>query len=317
MCNNCTKLYSAINGCRFLNVLGILEYLSQSNSSANCVNEEDRFKFVDDLTVLEIINLLTIGLTCYNVKAQVPSDIIENNQFIPPENLKSQVYLETISNWTRNQKMALNKKKCKSMFFNFSRNYQFSSRLKIDNEIIETVQEIKLLGTTITNDLKWAKNTEKIVKKANKRMELLRRITNFGASWDDLKNIYILYIRSLLEQSCTVWNSGLSQENIHDLERVQKSALKLILKDSYRTYENALNALELDNLEIRRENLCKDFAKKCLKNDKMKHLFPKNPKNHPMVTRFKENFEVKIAKTERLKNSPIIYMQNLLNEEFY
>ena len=71
----------------------------------------------------------------------------------------------SLSNWTRNQKMALNKKKCKSMFFNFSRNYQFSSRLKIDNEIIETVQEIKLLGTTITNDLKWAKNTEKIVKK--------------------------------------------------------------------------------------------------------------------------------------------------------
>ena len=30
---------------------GILEYLSQSNDNANIVEEEDRFKFVDDLTI--------------------------------------------------------------------------------------------------------------------------------------------------------------------------------------------------------------------------------------------------------------------------
>ena len=72
--------------------LGILEYLSQSNNNADCVSQEDRFKFVDDLTILEIINILTIGITSYNVKQNVPSDIIQNNQFIPPENLKPQSY---------------------------------------------------------------------------------------------------------------------------------------------------------------------------------------------------------------------------------
>ena len=41
---------------------GILEYLSQSNNNSDCVNEEDRFKFVDDLTILEIVNILTIGI---------------------------------------------------------------------------------------------------------------------------------------------------------------------------------------------------------------------------------------------------------------
>ena len=47
--------------------IGILEYLSQSNNSANIVDENNRFKFVDDLTVLEIIDLLSIGLTSYNL----------------------------------------------------------------------------------------------------------------------------------------------------------------------------------------------------------------------------------------------------------
>ena len=293
--------------------IGILEYLSQSNKSANCVNQEERFKFVDDLTILEIVNLLTIGLTCYNIKYQVPSDIIEGNQFIPAVNLKSQGYLEEISEWTKAQKMKLNQSKCKNMVFNFSKNYQFSTRLKVDNERIETVKEMKLLGTILTDDLKWTRNTNNIVKKANKRMEILRKISYFGASWDDLKNIYILYIRSLLEQSCVVWHSGLSAENKEDLERIQKSALKLILKEKFISYKNALNILELDSLEDRRESLCLEFAKRCLKNEKMKSLFPKNEKSHDMKTRCPEKYEVKYANTERLRNSPIIYMQRLLN----
>ena len=46
--------------------LGILEYLCQSNDCSDLVSLEDRFRFVDDLTVLEIVNLLTVGIT-YNI----------------------------------------------------------------------------------------------------------------------------------------------------------------------------------------------------------------------------------------------------------
>ena len=77
--------------------LEILEYLSKSNESAKCVSPEDRFKFLDHLTVLEIGYLLTIGMTCFNVRGQVPSDILEGNQYIPASNLKSQNYLDEIS----------------------------------------------------------------------------------------------------------------------------------------------------------------------------------------------------------------------------
>ena len=49
---------------------GLWEYLSQSNDNADSVSESDRFKFVDDLTFLEIIHLLSIA--SYNVRAHVP-----------------------------------------------------------------------------------------------------------------------------------------------------------------------------------------------------------------------------------------------------
>ena len=85
--------------------LGLLEYLSQSNDNADCVDLKNRFKFVDDLSILEVVNLLTVGLTSFNLKNQVPSDIPLHNQFIPAENLKTQDWLYTINAWTEQKKM--------------------------------------------------------------------------------------------------------------------------------------------------------------------------------------------------------------------
>ena len=73
--------------------IGLLEYLSQSNNCADIVNESERFRFLDDLSILEIINLLTVGLTSYNIKLHVPSDTATHNQYIPQQNLKSQRWL--------------------------------------------------------------------------------------------------------------------------------------------------------------------------------------------------------------------------------
>ena len=86
--------------------------------------------------------------------------------------------------------MVINQKKTKNMIFNYSRNYQFSTRLELEGEVLETVENTKLLGTIIIyTDLTWNKNTEAIVKKANMRMEIIRKISSFGASLDELKNI--------------------------------------------------------------------------------------------------------------------------------
>ena len=80
--------------------LGLLEYLSQSNNSADCVGVVDRFKFVGDLTILKIVNLLSVGITSFNIKQKIPSDIPTHNQLIPPENFKSQLWLDEIDQWT-------------------------------------------------------------------------------------------------------------------------------------------------------------------------------------------------------------------------
>ena len=208
----------------------------------------------------------------------------------------------------------LNQQKTKAIIFNFTQSYQFSTRLKLESENIDVVEESKLLGLKITNDLKWSKNTQFIIKKAHARMELLRKIASFGASIQDLKQIYITFIRSLLEQSCVVWHSGLTDEQTKDLERLQKCALKVILKNSYKNYIDACKKLNILTLAQRREQINLDFARKCLNNTKMKSLFQHNKKSHAMETRRPYKYNITHANTSRLYNSPVLYMQRLLNQ---
>ena len=137
---------------------------------------------------------------------------------------------------------------------------------------------------------------------------------NNDESKTDFKKIYILQIRSKLEQSSVVWHSSITKTCEDSLERVQKSALKIILGDQYVSYDNALKILKLQSLKERREELCLKFAKKCLLVPKLEKMFPRSHHSHIMDKRSSESFQVKRGLTERLRRSAIPYMQRLLND---
>ena len=88
------------------------------------------------------------------------------------------------------------------------------------------IEHTRLLDTMIQNNLCWGLNTKELLRKANARMELLRKVSTFNPGIEDTKTIYIRYVRSILEHSATVWHSSLTAENKNDLERVKKTALK-------------------------------------------------------------------------------------------
>ena len=124
-----------------------------------------------------------------------------------------------------------------------------------------------------------------------------------------------MFIRSILENSAVVWHSSLSIGNSNDLERIQKSAVRIILNDRNLEYDQALSKLSLDTLEKRREKLCLAFAKNCLKIEKAKMFFPVNKVERNYQTRNFEKYKVNPFNTERYKKSAIPYLQNLLNNE--
>ena len=116
-------------------------------------------------------------------------------------------------------------------------------------------------------------------------MQLLNRAAKFTSNRNDLKSVYLTYIRSILEQSAVVWHSSLSAKNRRDLERVQKVAVRVILGEKYSNHKNGLKVLRLETLAKRREKLCLKFAKNCLQNDKVKNMFPRTKNKHINISK--------------------------------
>ena len=129
--------------------MGILEYLSQKNHNTDFIDLEDKFKFIDDLSFIEIIHLISIGLCDYDFQTHVAADIASENMFLPGQNTVTQSHLDKIADWTKLAKMKLNTDKSKYMVFNFTRNHQFSTRLHLENQVLEQVKETRLLGLII------------------------------------------------------------------------------------------------------------------------------------------------------------------------
>ena len=147
-------------------------------------------------------------------------------------------------------------------------------------------------------------------------MQLLNKAAKFTTKIQDLKKIYISYVRSILEQSSVVWHSSLTLKNKNDLERVQKVAVRIILGNHYINYKDGLSTLKIQNLFKRREEICLNFAKKCLKNEKLKNIFPKKLKSHKMTQRKTNTFKIKKTNKKRYQQSAIPYMTKLLNKYY-
>ena len=100
------------------------------------------------------------------------------------------------------------------------------------------------------------------LKKVNARMQLLRKVWSFGSTIEEMVGLWKTYCLSVLDQSCVLWDSGLTLENKRDLERTQKTFAKLVLQEKYKTYNEALLNLGLQNFELKRKRLTWILQKK-------------------------------------------------------
>ena len=168
---------------------------------------------------------------------------------------------------------------------------------------------MKILGTIFTDRLSWNENCDTIVRKVNACMQLLRKIWSFGSNQQEMVHLWKTFCLSVLEQSCVVWGGMITSENRKDLERTQKNFCKLVLQDNYKTYQNSLDILCLETLEKRRKSLTFKFADGHLTG----LILKKKPRK--IGTRNQDFYQVTRAHTERYRQSPILTMQRLLNED--
>ena len=210
--------------------------------------------------------------------------------------------------------MQVNKKKTKVMVFNPCIAWDFMPELKLDNQELEMVEEMRLLGVIVRSDMKWSSNTEHMLVRAYKRLWSLRRLKGMGATVDDMKDVYLKQVRSVLELAVPAWNGALTQGDVKDIERVQKTALHIMLGGNYNEYRSALDTVGLESLAARREKLSLKFAKKSVKHPKHTKWFIPN-KTTVNTRQEKDKFCPVYAKHKRFLTSPISYLTKLLNDD--
>ena len=146
-------------------------FITASDDNAEFVNQDNCYKFSDDLNILEVIILGNI-LTEYNFSSHVASDIGLGERFIPTQELVTQNNLTRIADWTDSNQMKLKESKTDYMVFSRSRE-AFATRLSLNGKLIERKSVSKCLGVWLQSDGKWEKNTREITKGAYARIQML------------------------------------------------------------------------------------------------------------------------------------------------
>jgi hypothetical protein len=294
-------------------LIGQDAYLVTSDDCADTVEPEDKFRYIDDLEILELIKLSGI-LIDYDTHSHVPADVGTHQQFLPPDTLRTPSYLDSICDWTDSNLMKLNPSKSSYMLFTRSQE-QFATRLALNSQLLEQKQASKILGIWIEEDAgSWQTNTTEICKSAYGRMSMLSKLKYVGVNRKDLIQIYCLFIRSRAEYCSVVFHNSLTQAQEKKIENIQKTSLKIILQDQYEGYEAACQLTGLTSLVQRREARSLTFARRCLDSPEMSRFFPRLGQLPQQELRDRDTFVVNFARTSSYQQSAIVHCQKQLNQ---
>ena len=162
--------------------------------------------------------------------------------------LKLEPDIRRISDWARSWKIILNPSKTVSL--TVTRTHREMFPLFMDGEFITEVYEHKHLGMFLQRNGRWGSNIDYMSSRASKRLFVLRNYTkNFNRP--TLKQLYISYIRPLLEYGSQVWSNLTQAED--QLEVIQRSAIRIIAGLKIRTsHEMLYKEVDLPLLQQRR-----------------------------------------------------------------
>jgi len=116
-----------------------------------------------------------------------------------------------------------------------------------------------LLGVTVDDTLKWKSHVNSICAKASSRLFFLKILKRSSLSTGDLLCFYTSAVRPVLEYACPVWHNSLTNEQCHQIESIQRRALKIICGQNYTGYNEICSNFKLSSLSDRRSELCKAF----------------------------------------------------------
>ena len=175
----------------------------------------------------------------------------------------------------------------------------------VNDTSIQSVKCIKIRGVLIDDRLNFSENVSKIVSQCNSRIFLLHHHKILGMGTTGLNTFYSSNVRSIISYTSPAWYCLLSQRDKDRLEKLQRSATKVILPEQ--DYNSRLAILNLTTID--------DFI--CGISERLFNRIVNNP-THPLYERLCFNkgrmsarnntvFKPKRARTQKRANSFFYY----------
>jgi hypothetical protein len=155
--------------------------------------------------------------------------------------------LDKLQKWTEDWNMAFNLPKCGIMHLGYGNPL---NDYYLNGTVLNKIDKEKDLGIIIQNNLKTSQQCIEAVKKANRSLGLIKR--NIQTKTPEIiTRLYKSIVRPHLEYAVQAWSPWL-RKDIDAIEKVQKSATKMIDGLRQLPYQDRLRKLNLTSLEQRR-----------------------------------------------------------------
>lgn len=204
--------------------------------------------------------------------------------------------------WTLLNKFQLQVPKCKELLIQFKRVRSPFPSVNLCSGNLDLVQHAKILGLTISDDLKWNKHIAEIIKKTNKRMFFIVQLKRAKIPAKEIINFYCTCVRPVLEYSCETFHFALPNYLSDELERVQKRVTSIIFPGIL--YSERLQKSGLSLLSDRRLKACSKLFRQIINNPqhKLSSLLPDRCTSKYNLRKTRA-FNLSTAKTERFQRT--------------
>ncbi len=148
---------------------------------------------------------------------------------------------DNVVSWAEAAGLQLNLSKCSVTNFVTKKNLDCSPILCSDGEALPVKREVKILGVTFADNFLWNSHVCNQIKKACKRIFIIRNLKRSGCDGNVIFNVYIALIRSVLLYSYPCFCNA--PKYLHDmLHKVEKRVLSIISMNLVSEDRNILSA---------------------------------------------------------------------------
>lgn len=300
--NFCSDIFNVTSGVPQGSHIGPVLFNLFINDVVNCFNFANCLMYADDLKIYATIKSIS---DCDKFQDDV----------------------DRFGDWSHDNKLLLNVKKCKLM--TFCRN---KTKIEVPyvlyDEVLERVCHIRDLGVIFSHDLSFSRHIDQIVCKANSMLGMIKRNAKDFHDPLTLKTLYMSYVRSNLEYASVIW-SPYYEVHSKRIESVQKQFLLYSLRRFpssssninnfiLEPYVNRLLLFNMRTLSQRREIAYAVFTRDviCNKVDCPELLSLFTFYAPTRISRTRDLFKIPYRRTNYLIAEPVLSCMKYFNENY-